>query len=70
MLYVIWGTVFKERKQDNELPLVGFKNSREAVVAAVELEWKRLVGNEIGAVARRKFTQSFIGHASKCIGNF
>lgn len=51
--------VFKERKQDNELPLVGFKKSREAVVAAVGLEWKRLVGNEIRAVARRKFIQFY-----------
>lgn len=58
----IWGTAVKEGKQhvDGQWgALVGFKKSKEAVVAAVQVEWKRLVGNEIRRVASRKFIQFY-----------
>lgn len=36
---------------------MSFKKNKEAVVSAVDTEWKRLIGNEITQVARRKFIQ-------------
>ena len=44
------GQCFKRKSnkfRDNEALLVGFKNSRDAVTAAAQVEWKRLVGNVI-----------------------
>jgi len=35
------------KSRDNEVPLVSFKNSRESVKAAAEVEWKRLARNVI-----------------------
>ena len=34
---------------------MGFKNSRDAVTAAAQVEWKRLVGNVIWVVAGSSF---------------
>ena len=35
------------KSRDDEVLLVGFKNSRETLTDAAEVEWKRLVGNVI-----------------------
>lgn len=58
------GQHLKRKYIDQELPLVGLKNTK-AIVAAGGLERKRFIGNEIGNLVRNKFMQSFIGHANK-----
>lgn len=59
-------SIYSSKYKNNEVPFAYLRKSKGAIMAAGGIEWKRLVGNEIGKLARKKFIQSFIGHANKC----
>lgn len=48
-------STYSSKYKNNEVPLADLKKSKDAVMAAGDIEGKRLVGNEIGKLARKKF---------------